>query len=144
MARIEQSAPAEQAALPRRCRRKFLRFFPGGFRDPKYLAWERDYKWNAHQAWLEQVQPLLDSGALEEVAARAVRIESRTNLLFSFEKMALRDAVREPAGARAFASGLRDFVSNRGSAKERFLRFGQVLDGLPRKQTRVHTWPLHT
>lgn len=42
----------------------------------------------------------------EQVAAEAVRIESRTNLLFSFEKMALRDAVRTRAGARLFAEGL--------------------------------------
>jgi hypothetical protein len=35
-----------------------------------------------------------------------VAIESRTNLLFSFEKMALRDAVRTGAGARLFAEGL--------------------------------------
>ena len=26
-----------------RCRRKFLRFFPGGFRDETYIDWERGY-----------------------------------------------------------------------------------------------------
>ena len=35
----------------RRCRRKFLSAFPGGFRDATYLDWERDYKWEAHQRW---------------------------------------------------------------------------------------------
>jgi hypothetical protein len=35
------------------------------------------------------------------LAAGAVRIESRTNLLFSFEKMALRDAVIPHAGSSA-------------------------------------------
>lgn len=46
--------------------------------------------------------------------AAAVAIESRTNLLFSFEKMALRDAVRSPAGARvlAFARRVRRDLSN--------------------------------
>src|SRR5215203_4527715 len=34
-----------------RCRRKFLRVFPGGFRDDTYLDWERDYKWQTHQRW---------------------------------------------------------------------------------------------
>lgn len=28
-----------------RCRRKFHRFFPGGFRDETYIDWERGYKW---------------------------------------------------------------------------------------------------
>jgi hypothetical protein len=41
-----------------------------------------------------------------DVAAKAIRIESRTNLLFSFEKMALRDAVRSHAGAKIFALAL--------------------------------------
>src|SRR5688572_9321837 len=29
---------------PEACRRRFLRFFPDGFADETYLAWERDYK----------------------------------------------------------------------------------------------------
>ena len=33
------------------CRRKFLRYFPGGFGDETYLDWERDYKWEAHERW---------------------------------------------------------------------------------------------
>ena len=76
------------------CRRKFLRFFPGGFWDKTYCAWERDYKWIAHTRWTETLnmalfRQLLDAGDFDEIAARAIRIESRTNLLFSFEKMAL-------------------------------------------------------
>jgi hypothetical protein len=139
----------ELARARQRCRRKFLRFFPRGFADPKYQAWERGYKWEAHEAWEKELgrtglQALLAEGAFEAIARRAVRIESRTNLLFSFEKMALRDAVREPAGAQLFAQGLNEALYGRASQQQRFLSFGQVLDGLPRKQTRVHTWPLHT
>src|ERR1700757_2675829 len=94
----------------RRCRRKFLRFFPGGFQDETYLAWERDYKWNANKEWermlnQETYSALLREGDYAEVALRAVRIEARTNLIFSFEKMALRDAVKPVAGARMFATG---------------------------------------
>ncbi len=86
-------------------RRHFLRYFAKGFRDPKYLAWERDYKWAAHEAWQQALgrstfRALLTEEKYSEIAQRAVRIESRTNLLFSFEKMALRDAVRTSQGAR--------------------------------------------
>src|SRR3954464_2992735 len=82
-----------------KCRRKFLRFFPKGFHDPKYVDWERGYKWEAHQRWEEQLgerefPALLRRREYDEIARRAVTIESKTNLLFSFEKMALRDAVR--------------------------------------------------
>jgi hypothetical protein len=83
-----------------RCRRKFLRFFPGGFEDETYRDWERDYKWEAHERWnatlsRETFSDLIRRGDYEEAARRAVTLESRTNLLFSFEKMALRDAVKK-------------------------------------------------
>ena len=130
----------------RRCRRKFLHFFPGGFRDETYLAWERDYKWRAHQQWMSEAA--LSARRVEsnstEIANHAVRIESRTNLLFSFEKMALRDGVRSPAGARIFAQALHDFLHGTGSIQERFERWCEALGNLPRKQTRVLTWPVAT
>ena len=40
-----------------RCRRKFLRFFPGGFQDETYYAWERGYKWRAHEQWMATLGP---------------------------------------------------------------------------------------
>jgi hypothetical protein len=95
------------------CRRKFLRVFPRGFEDPQYLAWERNYKVNTHQQWRKELgqevfASLLEEGRFTEIATRAVRIESRTHLLFSFEKMALRDAVKITDGAASFAAGLYD------------------------------------
>ena len=136
-------------APARRCRRKFLHYFPKGFRDETYLAWERDYKWQAHLQWNEFLgrslfADLLKEGKFHEIAARAVRIESRTNLLFSFEKMALRDAVKSPAGARAFAECLYDFLHGRAGMEPRLTRWCETIEKLPRKQTRVLTWPLVT
>ena len=132
-----------------RCRRKFLRFFPKGFCDPKYIDWERGYKWEAHERWQEMLgrethRGLIENDEYAEVARRAVTIESRTNLLFSFEKMALRDAVKPVAGARAFAEGLYDFLYGRGSLENRFGQWCSVVAELPRRQTRVLTWPLLT
>jgi hypothetical protein len=144
------AAPAKTlSAGALRCRRKFLRYFPGGFRDETYIDWERDYKWAAHEQWKEGLdqaayKALLREGAYEEIAARAVRLESRTNLLFSFEKMAIRDAVKPPEGARAFARGLYDFIYGEGSLQEKFERWCKVVGALPRKQTRVLTWPVVT
>ena len=140
------------SALPRaaaRCRRKFLRYFPKGFVDPTYVDWERSYKQKAHDDWQRELgraemDRLLLRGESRELASRAVRIESRTNLLFSFEKMALRDAVRSASGAKQFAEGLRDSLYGRGGRESRFERWSAVLAALPRKKTRVHSWPLHT
>ncbi|MGB9178920.1 MAG: hypothetical protein WCB68_06680 [Pyrinomonadaceae bacterium] len=144
-----RSTPREQSTGALNCRRKFLRFFPGGFRDETYIAWERDYKWKAHEQWNETLdraehRALIRDGEFAEVAARAVRIESRTNLLFSFEKMALRDAVKSVEGARTFAEGLYDFLYGAGSAERKFERWCETVAALPRKQTRVLTWPLVT
>ena len=134
-----------------RCRRKFLRQFPGGFRDPLYLDWERDYKWETHLRWHEALprdkfRRLLRDGQAAEVAARALRVEqrSRHSMLFSFEKMALRDALRSPEGVRDFAHGLYDYLHGRGGLERRFERWVETIDGLPRRQTRVLTWPLVT
>ena len=137
----------EKLAL--KCRKKFLRSFPGGFADETYFDWERGYKWAAHQKWNDelgeaQLKRLVRDGHHAEVAARAVRIESRTNLLFSFEKMAVRDAVKSAAGAERFANGLLAFLHGRGSDERRFEDWCRVIEGLPRRQTRVLTWPVTT
>ena len=134
-----------------RARRTFLRIFPDGFRDELYLAWERDYKVRAHRLWRQEIggkaelRAALDAGLHREVAAAAVRIESSRALLFSFEKMALRDAVvRSEEGAERFSEGLYDWLHGPGGEGERFERWTEVVRGLPRRQTRVATWPVVT
>jgi hypothetical protein len=142
-------APPAMSPSAMRCRRKFLRFFPGGFADGTYVDWERGYKWQAHERWLAtlaapEFRDLLRRRRFGEISSAAVTIESRTNLLFSFEKMALRDAVKSPTGAQAFAEGLYEFLHGRGGDQRRFEQWIEVVGALPRRQTRVLTWPLVT
>jgi hypothetical protein len=132
-----------------RCRRVFLRHFPGGFRDETYLSWERDYKWQAHLKWQsslpqERYADLLKRRRYEEIAGTIIGIESRTNLLFSFEKMALRDAVRSRESARDFTRGLYAFLHGDGELELRFDAWRDTVGDLPRRQTRVLTWPVLT
>jgi hypothetical protein len=127
-------------------RRKFLRYFPDGFGDEDYV--ERGYKWDAHCQWREALgqstfKSLLRQGRYDEIAMRALRIEGRTNLIFSFEKMALRDGVRN-RGAEIFAKALYAFLHGRGALDKRFEAWVAALASLPRKQTRVLTWPVAT
>jgi len=110
---------------------------------------ERMYKWDAHQRWdralgRTQLRSLLDAGEVEEIATTAVGIESRTNLLFSFEKMAVRDAIKSTSGADTFSNGLFDWLYGPGTEKAKFERWCNVVDELPRRQTRVATWPVVT
>lgn len=129
-----------------RAQRKFLRYFPGGFYDQTYLDWERDYKARAAERFrtaLPELRALVRAGRQAEVAARVVAIEARTNLLYSFEKMALRDAVRSRRDAIRFADGLFAFTSGAPS-RASFERWCDVVESLPRRQTRVFTWPVVT
>jgi hypothetical protein len=149
--RKSRSSAAKSQLSPavRRCCAKFRRFFKKGFYDPFYVDWERDYKWQAHKRWEEILNrsafsDLLSAGKFAEIAAKAVAIESRTNLLFSFEKMALRDAVKSPAGARAFSEGLFEFLHGTEDMETRLTQWCEVVSNLPRRQTRVLTWPLVT
>ena len=150
--RAKSATPGKRGVLSRealRARRKFLRAFPGGFRDETYLDWERGYKWDAHRRWEaalgeSTLETLIKQKRFDEIAAAATRIESRTNLLFSFEKMALRDAVRSPAGAKAFALALYDFLHGADPMQVRFANWVEAIAGLPRRKTRVLTWPLVT
>lgn len=87
---------------------------------------------------------LLRQGDYAEVALRAVRIEARTNLIFSFEKMALRDAVKPAAGARMFATGLYDFLHGKGRTQERFERWCEVVASLRANRHGYQTWPIVT
>jgi hypothetical protein len=161
-ARQGQVAPGRRAITGRRAstnttfrarlskaRRKFLRAFPGGFRDQDYLEWERNYKWRAHLEWQKALTPdlfeeLIKRGEHRRIAKAAIGIESRTNLLFSFEKIALRDAVSSEAAAKKFALGLYGFLHGPQPLEERFEAWVQALGGLPRRQTRVLTWPAVT
>jgi hypothetical protein len=145
---VRQLQTSEGAA---RCRSKFLRFFPGGFRDEKYISWERGYKWESHERWEEalgqaEFRRLLRAREFTEIASRAVRVEQRSqhSMIFSFEKMALRDAVKSEEGARRFAEGLYEFLHGAGNVEVKFRRWCEVVAELPRKQTRVLTWPLVT
>ena len=102
------SRPAVSGAT--RCRNKFLRHFPEGFRDESYLSLERQYKWETHLRWqsvlgFDKFKRLLDLGEFRVIATQAARVEqlSKHSMIFSFEKMALRDAIKSEEGVKAFS-----------------------------------------
>jgi len=132
-----------------RCRRKFELYYPEGFEDETYQVAERSYKERANLEWRMELgaaafRKLLARGEFRQIADAAVRVESRTNLLFSFEKMALRDAVRTPAGARLFATELYALLYGHGSPQRRFNDWLEALRDLPQPGSPVLTWPMAT
>lgn len=129
-------------------KRRFLRFFPDAFRDQRYLDWEHEYKWASHKLWNEllsekQYKQLLRHHEYTEIAFRALKVEQKTvpPFLFSFEKMALRDAVRTEYGAKLFAEGLYNLLHGNNSLKNRFVEWIVAVGSLPRLKSRVLSWP---
>ena len=132
-----------------RCRHKFQLYYPNGFDDEVYQVAERGVKDRAHLEWNTELNPaayrrLLARGEHARIVDIAMRVEARCNLLFSFEKMALRDAVKAPADARIFANALYAFLYGRGSPQRKFEAWLAALAALPRRQSRVLSWPIVT
>jgi len=130
-------------------KKRFLRFFPRAFKDDLYIQWERTYKWEAHKLWKQlldqkEFESLLNRRKYADIATRALQVESRTNFLFSFEKMALRDALRTAGGAETFADGLYGLLHGEGSLRDRFVSWMVAVNHLPRKKSRVASWPIVT
>jgi len=143
-----KSGELNQKALAKH-RKRFLRFFPRAFKDQRYIDWEVTYKMIAHDLWVEllnegEYRSLLRSRDFEEIANRALRVEAKTNFLFSFEKMALRDGLRSREGARTFAEGLFQLLHEKGPFKERFVQWIVSVGELPRIKSRVLSWPVLT
>lgn len=130
-------------------KKRFLKFFPKGFKDQRYIEWERDYKWAAHKLFQanlnkENFAALIRAREYDEIAKFALQVESGTTFLFSFEKMALRDALKTGDGARTFAHGLYALLYGPGNLKNRFVAWIVAVGELPRKKSRVLSWPVLT
>ncbi len=126
-----------------------MRFFPDAFEDERYLEWEHDYKWAAHKLFKTQLgkskyKQLLEKGDFKSIARIALQVESGTTFLFSFEKMALRDALALPEGARNFSFALYQLLYGSADPDERFVSWIVSVSELPRKKSRVLSWPILT
>lgn len=143
---ITHSGEVKQYLTQKGAIERFLHIFPLGFYDPKYIGdaktGERFYKWQAHERWKEMLskpefERLLNAADHTEVVGRAMQVESKTNLLATFEKAALRDAVKGNEAANAFSAGLFDLIYGQDPFQARFVRFADMLDGLPQPKSAV-------
>lgn len=144
----ETKVPINLRALKKH-KARFLKFFPEAFADERYIAWERTYKWKAHELFMEHLsknkfQALLRAGEFSEIANRALQVEEKTNFIFSFQKMALRDGVRSSRGAQLFAEGLYTLLYTKAPLRERFAQWIVALSEMPVRQSRILSWPVAT
>ena len=141
---------------------RFKAIFPRGFQDPEYLgsgklgkeeSGERNYKWKAHERYVEtlgtgQGEQLLAAGKLDELAERACMLVSKDlNLLSPFENMAFRDGLSgDAAAAQRFFRALFEFISAGTPREDLFKPLADALVLLPVEEgkARVATWPVLT
>ena len=128
-------------------RDSFRRKYPGGFLDTKYLQDERDYKFEAHELFQSSLgnghlEKMIESGDVIEVVQRLQSIVSKVNLLFPNEAMALRDGLKDEAGAKEFSKALSHFLHDADSTG--FDRLVEAIGGLPVVKSPVLTWPVVT
>jgi hypothetical protein len=134
----------------------FLRRFPRGFRDPRFLgdrhSGERRYKEVAHQQWDKtlghgEATRLVRRRATALLVERALAVEGLLNLLSPYEKMALREALgKHPEAARRFFETLVAVLDARTLSRTVWEPYVQAVTSLPAEagRARVATWPVLT
>lgn len=129
--------------------------FPGGFEDPAYLGdrivGERTYKWEAYILWTRTLgksrgRSLLNEGRLEEVVKHALAVDGHLNLLSIYEKMALRDGLKDQQAATRYFHALFDLLEADLKSREKFEAYVESLLQLPAEEGKapVARWPVLT
>lgn len=122
----------------------FLRQFPGGFEDTRYVKYERAYKVAASELLKQTLAPeelrlLLGAGDHAEVCRRALAVISRTNLVFPNEQMDLREGMTGE-GSALFSRGLADLLDGSSSSRDRLERFWKMLEGVGAAKWTIATY----
>lgn len=128
---------------------EFIKFFPKAFEDPVYFDWERNYKLDAHQNLLAELREDASGTGyadMDTLADRILHVESKTNLLFSLEKMALRDGLKDPRAAKYFFDCLHKLLGSPEPRQDSFDVFCRSVQGLPaaRGKTDPFNWTVVT
>ena len=133
----------------------FHNLFPLYFADPKYQKdpsiGERNYKLEAHDHFVKtlgggQREALLATGNIDELCKRALAVEGKVNLLSPYEKMALRDGLKNEAAARRFFKTLFYLLEETRPSEVCFEAYIDAVSKLPveKGKSRVTTWPVLT
>lgn len=128
--------PRARATIPAAIHR-FEREYPLRFEDPRYLDEERNYKWAAHELFIELLgagrgEELLAAGQVDEIRQRLLTVEGKVNLLASFEKIAFRAALQDDAAVVAFATTLLAAIAAGPDDRTILAEYLHAVESLPR------------
>ena len=141
---LERSSGKEYTSLPA-AKNNFLTLFPNGFEDIAYLKSERDYKLATRKVFLELLneqnyRELLEQDDIAGVISRVLQVVNKSNLIFPNEKMALKDALKQPASAQLFANRLFGLLYGREEFKGRFEAFAACLEKIDAAKWTIATF----
>lgn len=110
----------------------FLREFPDGFYGAKFHEYERDYKVDAHELMLRNLDAgnfssLLAANEYPEICRRALQVVQKTNLIFPNEIMSLKDGLNADSGKKMFSESLYSLLYGEGELEHRFEKFSDCL-----------------
>ncbi len=114
---------------------KFLKMYPNGFHDQKYIEDERIYKdkaFNLLHKLLhnEDLCSLLEDKNYQEITKRALKVVYATNLIFTNEKMSLKDGLVRTESQKLFAIALYNMLFGDGELRPRFEAFSKMLEDI--------------
>jgi hypothetical protein len=141
--------PAERVLIAD-AERRFLRHFPAGFLDPRYVAGERAGKDEAHRQFQMKLPPheigkMLESDDLLPLIKTVLSVKTHVNeLLAPFENAAFHDAMGDRDAARGYMSALLRLLQSPASDQDAFEYYIDSVMSLPVRKSRVASWPVAT
>jgi hypothetical protein len=123
----------------------FLRRYPGGFYDAKFMDEERSYKVAAHERCTELLSKsrlgrLLAARAYDDATRDALRVVNATNLIFPNEKMSLRDGLTSTRRQQQFSDALYSLLHDDGPLEGRFVNFARILGDIQAAKWTIATY----
>lgn len=128
----------------------FHRRYPLGFQDQRYLADERDYKWEAHELYVRLLgnglaEQSLSRGHIDALAESVFDVATKTNLLHpNWDKAPLKDALRDRSKIEPYLRSLIGFIGADEPTQPLFEAYVDALAKLPQPGSPVVSWPVTT
>ena len=124
---------------------QFLKIFPNGFYDEKYLDQERNYKIEAHELMTDLLDELsfgklIKTSDYEKICVNALKVVNKTNLIFPNEKMALKDGLKSSDNKKEFSISLFDILYGKSDLSERFENYAKTLSNINASKWTIQTY----
>jgi hypothetical protein len=126
----------------------FLKIFPEGFNDEKFIRDERQPKLEARELLIsslgrEEFQKLLEEEDFKEITKLSLSVINKTTLIFPNEKMSLKEGLVDAENQKLFCNSLFQLLYGDQDIKSRFINFAKILTTLKADKWTTQTYFLY-